>query len=154
VSVCVCANCGSETSTHARCECGAISEIPSTTLPSTADLRRGAGILCVAGLALAVTASLHEIRILQDRATAQRLQAAKMEEANTIASHAQERQQMIAKADSVLRTTPILRIPGRMSEALFRGVAIVEWRSDETAKRWVRAATHELRARSTPRKRK
>jgi hypothetical protein len=151
MSVYTCESCGSLASTLARCPgCGAVVKNRDQSGTSAGALRRVAPLLLgLFGLALAVPAGTtaldaYEFRAAQNKAASDSLQRVERER-----QLAEERRVMIARADSILLSTPRSRIAKLKNEQIQSDIVTVGSRSDPLAQRWIKSATAELKRRSS-----
>jgi hypothetical protein len=151
MTVYTCESCGSLASTLARCPgCGAVVRNIDQSGISPGALRRVTPFfLGLLGLSLAVPAGIkavdvYSVRVSQNKAATDSLQRLESER-----QLAEERRVMIARADSVLLTTPRSRLAKLNSEQIKSDIVIVGWRSDPLAQRWLKSATAELKRRSS-----
>jgi len=150
MSVYRCNACGSTASTLAACSgCGAVVRTAHETEFQAGLLLKTAPFLLVAlAIFLAVPPLLdakqaHDARVAREQAESERLLSIEREK-----QHNQERQLMVARADSVLRAIPRSKIRTMKTEQLYSDLVIVGWRSDPVARRWISTATTELKTRS------
>jgi len=145
-----CEKCGITASTLAACSgCGAVVKTADETeLKAAPVLRIAPFLLAVLAVSLAVPPLLdakqaYDARVAREHAESERLLAVEREK-----QHNRERQLMVARADSVLRAMPRSKIRTMKTQQLSSDQVIVGWRSDSLARRWVVAATKELKARA------
>jgi uncharacterized protein YqfA (UPF0365 family) len=150
MSVYSCTTCGSTASTLAACSgCGAVVRTANETgLKAGLVLKLAPFLLAALAVSLAVPPLLdarqaYDARVAREQAESERLLAVEREK-----QHSQERQLMVARADSVLRAIPRSKIRTMKTQQLSSDQVIVGWRSDSLARRWVVAATKELKARA------
>lgn len=151
MSVYTCEKCGSLACTLARCPgCGTVvrnsdqSGIPPGTVRRIVPLLLGLFGLCLAVPAGTKAADAYSVRIAQNQARKDSLLRSESDR-----QRREERQVMIARADSVLNTIPRSRIAKLTSDQIKLDMVIVGWRSDPLAQRWIKSATTELKRRSS-----
>jgi hypothetical protein len=151
MSVYTCESCGSLASTLARCPgCGAaVRNIDQSGISPRALRRIVPLFLGLFGLSLTVPAGskaveAYKSRAAQDKAATDSLQLLQRE-----TQLAEERRVMIARADTILLTTPRSRIAKLNTEQIKSDIVIVGSRSDPLAQRWIKSATAELKRRSS-----
>lgn len=153
MSVYSCNTCGSTASTLAGCSgCGAVVRMTNETgLNVGLVLKIAPFLLAALAVSLAVPPLLdarqaHDARVAKEQAESERLLAVEQDAQN------QERQRMVARADSVLRAIPRSQIRTMKTQRLNSDLVIVGWRSDSMARLWISTATTELKTRSAKKK--
>jgi hypothetical protein len=151
MSVYTCEVCGSLASTLARCpECGTVVRNSDQSGNPPGALRRIAPLLLgLVGLGLAAPAATkaadaYSVRIAQNQAAKDSLLKVESDR-----QQLEERQVMIARADSVLKAIPRSRIPKLTTDQIKADITIVGSRSDSLAQRWLKGAATELKRRSS-----
>jgi hypothetical protein len=150
MSVYTCENCGATASTLARCpECGAVvGKLDKPVLSSAATRKIAPLLLGAFGLCLSVPVGIQAVHTHNARVAQVQIESERLLEVDKAKQQAEERLTIMTRADSILRTTPRSKIPKLKTEQLSSDVAIVGWRSDAVARRWIKSATSELKARS------
>lgn len=150
MSVYACENCGSVASTLARCPgCGAVVGNPNPPGSAAGLTQRIIPLLLgVFGLALTVPAWSKAVDAYSARVAENQIARDSLRRIESDRQRAEEHRVMIARADSILNTIPRSRIAKLNNEQLNADIAIVAQRSDPIARKWINAATRELKARS------
>lgn len=151
MSVTTCKTCGSEMSSLARCpSCGAAITSGADSGMKISGLRKLAPfVLGVLAIFLSVPSLFRAEQAHEDRVARLQADSARDAQLDSARHQAEERSFAIARADSILRTTPISKIHRMKTEKLEAALGAVDVRSDAAAKAWARAGKKELRSRSS-----
>jgi hypothetical protein len=150
MSVYACENCGSVASTLAQWPgCGAVvgKANPPRVAPALTQ-RILPRLLGVFGFALTVPAWSKAVDAYSARVAENQIARDSLRRVESERQRAEKHRVRIARADSILNTIPRSRIAKLNNDQLNADTAIVAWRSDPIARKWINAATREMKARS------